>query len=72
MLIANQRASRSIYPAQLKAVMCVEKAEDSRKRLSRREGINRGAAPLPHLPDLAERFGVAQVLIKDEAIRSAW
>lgn len=70
MLIANQRASRSDYPAQLKPVMSVKKAEESRKWLSTWEGINLGATPLFDLPDLAEKLGVAQVLLKDESTRS--
>lgn len=70
MLIANERASRSSYPAQLKAVMSVEKAEESRKWLSSWEGINRGGTPLFDLPDLAEKLGVAQILLKDESVRS--
>ncbi|KHK49017.1 diaminopropionate ammonia-lyase [Ralstonia sp. A12] len=70
MLIANQRASHSAYPAQLKAVMSVEKAEESRKWLSSWEGINRGATPLFDLPNLAAKLGVAQVLVKDESTRS--
>ncbi len=70
MLIANPRASRSSYPAQLKAIMSVEKAEESRKWLSSWEGINPGTTPLLDLPDLAKKLGVAQVLLKDESIRS--
>jgi len=70
MLIANPRASRSSYPTQLKAIMSVEKAEESREWLSSWEGINGGSTPLLDLPDLAEKLGVAQILLKDESIRS--
>ena len=70
MLIANPRASRSSYPTQLKAIMSVEKAEESRKWLSSWEGINGGSTPLLDLPDLAEKLGVAQILLKDESISS--
>lgn len=70
MLVANERAARTGYPSQLKVLMSVEKAEESRKWLSSWEGINRGATPLYDLPGLADQLGVANILLKDESVRS--
>lgn len=70
MLVANSRSVRSPYPVDLKNVLSVEKAQESREWLSNWNGIARDATPLHSLPDLAHQLGVAAVLVKDESVRS--
>lgn len=70
MLVANGRAIRSTYPAELREVLSVEKAEESRRWISAWDGIAEGATPLYSLPGLARELGVAEVLVKDESVRS--
>ncbi|MGH8384055.1 MAG: diaminopropionate ammonia-lyase [Pseudomonas sp.] len=70
MFIANPKASCLPYPESLKSVMSIVKANESRQWLSQWSRLNAGATPLYSLPDLAEELGVAEVLIKDESVRS--
>jgi diaminopropionate ammonia-lyase len=70
MLIANPRATRAPYPAELRAVMGIERAQESRRWLSTWSGIAREATPLHDLPDLAQTLGVARFSVKDESVRS--
>lgn len=70
MFIANPKASRQQYPESLQSVMNIAKASESRRWLSRWSGLNPGATPLYSLPDLAEEMGVAEILVKDESVRS--
>ncbi|WP_414448701.1 diaminopropionate ammonia-lyase [Burkholderia sp. 22PA0099] len=70
MLVVNARAERRAYPDALKALMSVERAEESRNWIANWSGVSRHATPLYDLPDLAARIGVAQVWVKDESVRS--
>ncbi|PMS36800.1 diaminopropionate ammonia-lyase [Trinickia symbiotica] len=70
MFVANRRAVRSSYPVELKEILSVEKAEESRRWISAWDGIAEGATPLYSLPGIARRLGVAEVLVKDESVRS--
>ncbi|TNB81509.1 diaminopropionate ammonia-lyase [Pseudomonas sp. Fig-3] len=70
MFIVNPKASRQPYPPSLQSVMSIAQANESRQWLSRWSGLNAGATPLYSLPDLAEELGVAQILVKDESVRS--
>lgn len=70
MLFANTRATRTLYPAELRSIMSMAKAEESREWLSTWSGINPGATPLYSLAGLAKELGVGQILLKDESIRS--
>ncbi|MBN3723900.1 diaminopropionate ammonia-lyase [Burkholderia sp. Ac-20379] len=70
MLVVNARAERRAYPDALKALMSVERAEESRNWIANWRGVSRHATPLYDLPDLAARIGVAQVRVKDESVRS--
>lgn len=70
MLVVNARAERRAYPDALKALMSVERAEESRNWIAHWSGVSRHATPLYDLPDLAARIGVAQVQVKDESVRS--
>lgn len=70
MFISNSKASRMSYPESLKSVMSIAMANESRQWLSQWSRLNVGATPLFSLPGLAEKLGVAEILIKDESVRS--
>jgi diaminopropionate ammonia-lyase len=70
MLIANPRAVRGPYPADLRSILNIERAHESRTWLSRWAGIAAAATPLHDLPDLAARLGIARLALKDESVRS--
>lgn len=70
MLIANERASHTDYPNELKAILNVEAAEQSRAWLKNWTLLGSSATPLWDLPDAAARLGVARLCIKDESVRS--
>jgi diaminopropionate ammonia-lyase len=70
MLIANQRAIRASYPAGLRAILSVAKAEESRRWLANWNGIRAGATPLYPLAGLAAKLGVGSIVLKDESTRS--
>ena len=70
MLIANKNATRKVYPSELKQIMSIEKAAESRTWLSQWSGINPGATPLVKLPALATALGVSELWVKDESARS--
>ncbi|MRK21882.1 diaminopropionate ammonia-lyase [Pseudomonas sp. JS3066] len=71
MLIANPKCTRRPYPDDLRAIMSVTQATESRTLLSSWSRFERAVTPLWQLPDLARDLGVGQVLLKDEAVRSA-
>jgi len=70
MFLTNPLAIHAPYPADLKAILNVDAAEESRAWLGYWDGVISGSTPLHSLPDMAERLGVASVLVKDEAVRS--
>ncbi|AIO43950.1 diaminopropionate ammonia-lyase [Burkholderia cenocepacia] len=70
MLIKNPRASRSAYPEDLREIMNVKSAQESGVWLSHWDQISRSGTPLWALPDAAEAFGIAQLYLKDESVRS--
>lgn len=70
MLIANSRAVRTPYPAALRSIMSMERAEESRRWLSGWAGIAREATPLHDLPGIAQQLGIARFSVKDESVRS--
>lgn len=70
MLIANRNATRRPYPADLKAIMNILTANESRAWLADWHTLNHAGTPLFSLPDLAARLGVAQLCVKDESSRS--
>ena len=70
MLIANPNAKRETYPDELKGIMNIDKANESRAWLSRWSRLNSAGTPLHSLPDLAAELGVADILVKDESERS--
>ncbi|VVD77584.1 diaminopropionate ammonia-lyase [Pandoraea iniqua] len=71
MLYVNPRASRTSYPAELQNVMSIARAGQSREWLMQWDGLHAARTPLRELPDLASSLGVQNVLVKDEALRSA-
>jgi len=71
MLLANRNASRIPYPDDLREIMSIATAHQSRDWLAHWSGLNRGATPLYNLPDLAAELGVGQLLVKDESQRSS-
>ncbi|MFT3813194.1 MAG: diaminopropionate ammonia-lyase [Acidovorax sp.] len=70
MLFTNPRAIRTAYPAELRAIMSIERAEESRRWLKDWSGIAREATPLRDLPGLAHKLGIARFSVKDESARS--
>lgn len=70
MLIANEHASRTRYPAELMQILSVGAAQESRAWLSQWDQINPAATPLWALPDAAEQLGIASLSMKDESLRS--
>lgn len=71
MLIENKYASHAAYGDDLRAVMSIEQAEQSRQWLSYWPMLTREATPLWRLPALAKQLGVAQISVKDESKRAA-
>ncbi len=69
-VFANPRALRTAYPAELKAIMNVQVAQQSRSWLSHWSGLNAGRTPLIDLPELAQKLGVGVLRLKDESVRS--
>src|SRR5271170_258990 len=70
MLVRNPKASRIPYPQDLRDLMSIAKARESRRWLSTWSGINARPTPLRQLPGLAQKFGVARIWVKDESERS--
>ncbi|HWT21277.1 MAG TPA: pyridoxal-phosphate dependent enzyme, partial [Variovorax sp.] len=70
MLIANTRAERTPYPAELQSIMSVARAQESRRWLAPWAEIARSATPLYDLPDMAQTLQVARFSVKDESVRS--
>lgn len=70
MLIANPKVKRETYPDDLKGIMSIHKANESRAWLSSWSQLNSKGTPLYSLPDLAAKLGVAEILLKDESARS--
>jgi diaminopropionate ammonia-lyase len=70
MWIANAAASRSSYPAALKAILNIESTEESREWLTHWSRLNRDATPLWELPNLAAQLRIQKLCIKDESARS--
>lgn len=71
MFIQNKYACRAAYDDGLRAVMSIEKAEESRAWLSHWPLLAPQATPLWRLPALAKQLGVANISIKDESKRAS-
>lgn len=70
MLIANPRSTRTSYPPELRSIMSIKRAQESRRWLSAWKGIAREATTLHDLPDTAQALGIARLSVKDESARS--
>ncbi|MFC3106422.1 diaminopropionate ammonia-lyase [Undibacterium arcticum] len=70
MLVENKYANRASYSDDLRQVMSVAKAEESRRWLSYWPELSHEATPLWHLPRLAQDLKLARVSIKDESKRA--
>ena len=70
MPIHNPNAVFAPYPAELRQIISIERARESRAWLSRWTPLIAGATPLWSLPGLAGRLGVGELLVKDESVRS--
>ncbi|MCA0175257.1 MAG: diaminopropionate ammonia-lyase [Proteobacteria bacterium] len=70
MLMTNPRAVRTAYPDDLKALLNLAQAQQSRRWLAGWDGLTPGATPLRDLPGLARQLGVARLAVKDESVRS--
>ncbi|MEO5882720.1 MAG: diaminopropionate ammonia-lyase [Caldimonas sp.] len=71
MLVENSFAKRMAYPEELRAVMSVARAQESRARLWCWPELSREATPLVSLPGLARTLGVAGIDLKDESKRAS-
>jgi diaminopropionate ammonia-lyase len=69
-LTVNRRAAPGPYPADLKAILNIEAAHESRVWLSTWDRLYAAPTPLYSLPDRAARLNVASVHVKDEGVRS--
>lgn len=69
MFTANKHAIRGSYPADLRDIMNIQAAIQSKTWLASWNKINE-STPLYDLPGLAAELGVRQVKIKDESVRS--
>lgn len=70
MLITNPQASRIQYPAELRQILNITAAKQSRNWLAHWNQLSSTATPLWNLPGLAARLCVQQVCVKDESFRS--
>ena len=70
MLIRNPNAVTSPYPGELRQIMNIERANESRDWLSGWDQLSATATPLWQLPGLASRLGVGELSVKDESLRS--
>jgi diaminopropionate ammonia-lyase family len=70
MLIHNPRARRVPYPTELRAIMSVTRARESRDWLSSWSRLSPGPTPVRELPDLAAGLNIGKLYVKDEALRS--
>lgn len=70
MFTANKNASRQAYPQELREIMSIQKAAESRAWLSSWDKISSEGTPLYSLAGLARELGVKEVKIKDESVRS--
>lgn len=70
MLIANPRAKRAFYSSDLKKIMNIVKARESRSWLTGWSLLSRVPTPVWSLPGLAEQLEISSLYVKDESKRS--
>jgi len=70
MFVKNKLASRAPYPADLREIMNLERAAESREWLSQWKLLNPEPTPLVSMQGIAGKLKLGTVLIKDESKRS--
>ncbi len=70
MLYDNPRATRAPYPDALRRILNADAAAESGAWLAHWPLVGPAATPLWQLPGTAARLGIAQLAVKDEALRS--
>lgn len=70
MLTFNVRASRAPYPKDLKQILNIEAAKESRSWLAHWSLLHAKATPLWDMPGTAAQLKLAHISIKDESMRS--
>lgn len=71
MFTRNKLATRSAYPDDLRAIMNLDRAHESREWLAQWRMLNPKPTPLVGLPGLAKALKLGSVQLKDESKRSA-
>ena len=71
MLVENRFAVRAPYSDELRNIMSIAKAKESREWLSHWPELTREPTPLVSLPGLASELGVARIDLKDESKRAS-
>jgi diaminopropionate ammonia-lyase len=70
MFVVNKSAIRAPYAEDLRAVMNIAKADESRQWLLQWPELSREPTPLHSLPGLARDLGVGRIDLKDESTRA--
>ena len=70
MIHRNSAAARGSYPATLRALLAIRRAQECRRWLSSWSMLNPGPTPVWDLPGAARRLGVGAIQVKDESARS--
>ncbi|MFM2036139.1 MAG: hypothetical protein RL459_1404 [Pseudomonadota bacterium] len=70
MLFLNPHAQRLAYDPELKAVLNIEQGRECRQSLSHWSLLSHLPTPMRSLPCLARHLGLAQLMVKDESVRS--
>lgn len=70
MFVKNKLASRAPYPADLREIMNLERAAESREWLSQWKLLNPEPTPLVFMKGIADKLKLGTILIKDESKRS--
>lgn len=71
MLIVNPRARMTAYDSDLKALLNMETARENRRWLSTWPYVAAGPTPIRSMPNLAARWDIGRLSIKDESVRSS-
>jgi diaminopropionate ammonia-lyase len=71
MLVKNRFANRAPYDEDLRAIMSIAKAQESRQWLSYWPELTREPTPLVSLAGVAKQLGVAHIDLKDESKRAS-
>ena len=70
MFFASPHHHRTSYPTRLHSIINLTDARESWRGLRHWPGIGNVPTPLYNLPSLAKHFGISQLQVKDESVRS--